>query len=271
MTHEKDYVLGTHDEEISRLALQHRAWRSRALDAWRRAGFAAGRTILDVGCGPGYASLDLAEVVGPSGAVIALDRSRHFLDALEAASRRRGLENVRTVELDLEEGNFPPLQADGAWARWVLAFMRRPRDLLARVAGALKPGGAIVLHEYFHYATWQLAPSSPEHQEFVRIVMETWRASGGEPDVGLDLPRWLGELGFATKEVRPILEVVTPRDPLWQWPRSFVGSGLRRLVELGRLTPARSEAIARAFAAAEAAPDCLMVTPGVLEVIAVSR
>ncbi len=271
MSDEKDYVLGTHDEEISRLALQHRVWRPRALDAWRRAGFASGRTILDVGCGPGYASLDLAEIVGPSGAVIALDRSRRFLGTLEAASYGRGLGNVRTVELDLDEGEFPPLRADGAWARWVLAFVWRPRDLLARIAAALKPGGAIVLHEYFHYATWQLAPRSAEHEEFVRTVMETWRASGGEPDVGLDVPRWLGEVGFETREVRPILEIVSPRDPLWQWPKSFIGSGLRRLVELGRLTPERAESISRAFAAAEASPGCLMVTPGVLEVIAVRR
>jgi len=271
MTKEKDYLLGTHDEEIARLALQHRAWRPRALDGWRRAGFTAGRTILDVGCGPGYASLDLAEIVGPSGAVVALDRSRRFLDALEAASRRRGLESIRTVELDLDEGEFPPLRADGAWARWVLAFVRRPRDLLARIAAALKPGAAIVLHEYFHYATWQLAPRSREHEAFVQVVMETWRASGGEPDVGLDLPRWLGELGFETKEVRPILEIVTPRDPLWQWPKSFIGSGLRRLIELGRLTPERSDSISRAFAAVEATPDCFMVTPAVLEVIAVRR
>ena len=73
---ERDYVLGTHDEEIERLALQHRVWRPRASDAWRRAGFTQGQTILDVGCGPGHATLDLAEIVGQSGRVVALDRSR---------------------------------------------------------------------------------------------------------------------------------------------------------------------------------------------------
>ena len=67
MADEKDYVLGTHDEEIARLGLQHRVWRPRVLDAWRRAGFTLGQTILDVGCGPGHATLDLAEIVGPRG------------------------------------------------------------------------------------------------------------------------------------------------------------------------------------------------------------
>jgi len=84
-----DYVLGTGDEEIARLGVQHRVWRARAIDAWRRAGIAAGQTVVDVGCGPGYASLDLAELVGSSGRVIAIDRSQRFLAALDAAATAR--------------------------------------------------------------------------------------------------------------------------------------------------------------------------------------
>src|SRR5467141_1320467 len=101
-TGERDYVLGTHDEELLRLALQHRVWRPRALDAWRRAGFTVGQTLLDIGCGPGWASFDLAEITGPAGRVIAVDRSRRFLDSLEATAARRGLSNIETVEVDLD-------------------------------------------------------------------------------------------------------------------------------------------------------------------------
>ena len=82
-----DYVLGTHDEEIARLGLQHRAWQSRALAAWRKADFGSGQTVLDVGCGPGFATLDLAEVVGRDGRVLAIDKSERFLDYLEATCR----------------------------------------------------------------------------------------------------------------------------------------------------------------------------------------
>ena len=46
-----DYVLGTHDEEIARLGLQHRAWRSRALAAWQKGEFGPGQTVLDVSAG----------------------------------------------------------------------------------------------------------------------------------------------------------------------------------------------------------------------------
>src|SRR5712691_2658819 len=140
-TGERDYVLGTHDEELQRLGLQHRVWRPRALDAWRRAGFTLGQTILDVGCGPGYASLDLAEIVGPAGKVVAIDRSERFLDALRSTARRNAIENIETRSLDLDGDELPQLRADGAWACWVFAFLKRPADLVRRVADALKPGG----------------------------------------------------------------------------------------------------------------------------------
>jgi protein-L-isoaspartate O-methyltransferase len=134
MATERDYVLGTHDEEIERLGLQHRVWRPRALDAWRRAGVTTGQTILDVGCGPGYAAVDLAEIVGTSGRVIAVDRSRRFLDALEVIRRQRGLDRIETYLLDLDQDALPPGPVDAAWARWVFAFVRNPKGLLQRVA-----------------------------------------------------------------------------------------------------------------------------------------
>ena len=76
---ETDYVLGTNDEEIQRLGLQHRVWRPTTLECWRRAGISIGSRVIDIGCGPGYATLDLAEIVGRTGEVFAIERSERFL------------------------------------------------------------------------------------------------------------------------------------------------------------------------------------------------
>ncbi|HEX4846074.1 MAG TPA: class I SAM-dependent methyltransferase, partial [Geothrix sp.] len=76
---ERDYVLGTHREEIERLGLQHRVWRPHMLECWRRAGITVGSKVLDIGAGPGYATLDLAEIVGPTGEVHAAERSGNFI------------------------------------------------------------------------------------------------------------------------------------------------------------------------------------------------
>jgi ubiquinone/menaquinone biosynthesis C-methylase UbiE len=179
MASTKDYVLGTHDEEIERLGLQHRAWRQRALDAWRAAGIGPRQTVLDVGCGPGYASLDLAELVGASGRVVAIDKSERFLHTLDEQCGERGIDNITTYPADLDAGEFPDIVADRAWCRWVLAFVKNPRAVLARVASALAPEGVMAVHEYFDYSTWRALPRCPELEEFVSAVMASWRGNGG--------------------------------------------------------------------------------------------
>jgi SAM-dependent methyltransferase len=269
MAIDRDYVLGTHDDEVARLALQHDIWRERALDGWQRAGIAPGHTVLDVGCGPGFAALDLAGIVGVHGQVLAVDRSRRFLEVLDRTAAERSLPSVRTFEQDLDQEELPGAgQVDAAWCRWVFAFVQDPRGLLARIARALRPGGALVFHEYFDYSTWRLAPRSRTFEEFVQIVMASWRGSGGEPDIALDLPAWLPQEGFTIRSLRPLIEVVTPASPWWQWPRAFVDVNVHRLVKLGKLDREHAEAILDDFARAEQDPTRLLVTPGVLEVVA---
>ena len=99
---ERDYVLGTHEEETARLGLQHRIWRPVASDCWQKAGITIGSRVLDVGAGPGYAAADLAEIVGPTGKVVAVERSANFVRALEERCRMRSLRNVDVHELDLD-------------------------------------------------------------------------------------------------------------------------------------------------------------------------
>ncbi len=270
-TRDRDYVLGTHDEEVMRLGLQHNVWRPRALAAWYRAGFNVGQTILDVGSGPGYATLDLAELVGPTGRVIAVDRSRRFLDALEERRDARGLEHVRVIEADLDDVSFDAASADGAWCRWVLAFVPRPRDLLARVARALKPGATFAIHEYFDYAAWHVIPRSPLFEEFVSATIDNWRRSGGEPDIGLELPRWLEELGFEITVIRPIIDVISARDYAWQWPTTFMQIGLQRLAETGAIPQDRAASIGAELRQISDSTTARMITPGVLEVVARKR
>ena len=268
MNSENEYVLGTHDDEIARLGLQHRAWRAIVAAAWQSAGICSGQTVLDVGCGPGYASLDLAEAVGPQGRVEAIDKSERFLKALEVMRSERGLNNLNAHRADLETDVFPNIRAHCVWCRWVLCFVRNPRDLVAKMASSLESSGRIVIHEYFDYATWRGAPPCPEIEEFVGAVMSSWRATGGEPDIALQIPHWLEEFGLQLVHVRPIVNVVAPDSMLWSWLRTFIEVGRQRLVELGYLQGTRSEKIWGAFTAFESAPQNRMVTPGVLEVIA---
>src|SRR5262245_16267129 len=112
---ERDYFLGTHDEELLRLGLQHRVWSPAVRDCWQRAGIAPGWRVLDVGAGPGYASADLAQIVGPAGEVVAVERSGRFVEAGRAMLDKHGFRNVGFHELDLMTDALPGGGFDAAW------------------------------------------------------------------------------------------------------------------------------------------------------------
>ena len=257
-----DYLLGTRDEEVSRLGLQHRLWRAEMLRGFRSAGFAGGQTLLDIGAGPGFATADLAEWVGPTGTVIAVERSPHFLDVLRA----RNLPNVEVRAADLTEDDLGEGIADGAWTRWVLAFLPEPAPVVARIARALRPGGVAVFHEYLDYAAWRLLPPDATQEHYRSLVIKSWRDSGGDPDAAQALPRQLADAGMEVVSVRPMVEAITMHDPLWQWPASFVATNAYRLHELGYCS--KDEADGFATLLDRQRPDTRMLTPLVAEVIA---
>jgi SAM-dependent methyltransferase len=265
---DQDYVLGTHDAEIERLGLQHRVWRAETLSAWRCAGMSCGSRVLDVGSGPGYATVDAAEIVGPHGAVAAVDRSERFLDIARQQTQARGLSWVQFYQADLSEDRIRLAGFDIAWCRWVASFVRSPRQLVENIATALRVGGKAVFHEYVHYASWRVSPPNPMFERFVTEVMASWRASGGEPDIALDLPALLQQAGMKVIATRPIVHAIGPSDFIWQWLASFVDSGLNRLVELHYIEPDWASSVRHAFQQLERNPASIMLSPTVLELIA---
>lgn len=272
-TRDHNPVPGLHDAEVERLGLQHGVWRAQVLGAWQRAGFTSGQRLLDVGAGPGFATLDLADIAGPRGRVCAVERSARFVEVLRERARRCGYGNVTAYCQDATLDGLPVANdsMDGAWCRWLFAFLRQPRRLLEELADALRPGGTLVLHEYLDYRTWRLAPRSPLLEKFVGEVMGSWRDAGGEPDIALDLPVWLQEAGFELREMQPVLNIIRPTSFMWQWPASFIEVNLRRLVELGRIAPALAGEISAEFQERSRDPATMMITPAVLEIIAVRR
>ena len=263
-----DYILGTHDEELARLGLQHQVWRSVVLECWRKAGVTDGKRVLDVGAGPGYAAMDLAEIAGPTGEVVAVERSAKFAAAAEKMSRKRGLRNIHVHQLDLMKDELPEGDFDFSWCRWVLCFVPEPELLVCKIAAALREGGVAIFHEYVEYSTWGYLPPRPFHAKFVEAVMESWRASGGEPDIGKELPVLLTSNGFSLRSMTPHVFAITPGDEMWQWPATFIHSGAAHMEELGQIDGSFVTQLHDEFAAAEKEPGTVMMTPLVLEIVA---
>jgi SAM-dependent methyltransferase len=265
---DRDYVLGTHEEELARLGLQHRVWRPVALDCWQRTGITEGKRVLDIGAGPGYAAVDLAEIVGPTGEVVALERSRNFIRAMEATCRARSLANVKIHELDLMQDELPTGDYDFVWCRWVVSFVNDPPVLIKKLGGIMPKGSVAIFHEYGHYETWRFFPRLPMQERFREHVIATWRESGGEPDGAAQLPGLLAENGFLIRSATPHIFCLRPGDYMWQWPATFIETYLQRLIEMGRIDQKFADEVRVAFASAKRNPNTRMLTPLVLEIIA---
>lgn len=265
---ETDYVLGTHDDEVARLGLQHRVWRPVVTECWQRIGITHGWRVIDVGAGPGYATADLAEIVGPSGAVLGVERSARFLEAARERCERRGLKNVEFREGDLMELSLGKLGYDASWCRWVASFVASPKKLIENIAGALRPGGIAIFHEYSDYETFRFMPIKPALEKFCVEVMESWRASGGEPNIARELPQLLIEAGFEVIEILPRVRTVSSRDYAWQWPKAFIEINVARLQEIGRVTPEWGADVLREFQEVEADANAWFTTPMFLEIVA---
>jgi SAM-dependent methyltransferase len=268
---EKEYVLGTDGAEMARLGLQHQMWLAQAASAWERAGFRRGHRILDVGCGPGFATIDLAERLGPSGAVVAIDISRRFLSHLEALAKARGLTNIATALSSVERLEIRESGFDGAYARWVLCFVRRPAAVLKEVARRLKKGGRLVIQDYYRYESITVAPQSEAFLRVFRAVHQSWKAHGGDPDIGCRLPGLLERAGFEVKELSPIVRLARPGSPLWDWPDTFFDIYLPTLVKTRFITAAHERAFRREWARRSRDKSAFFTSPPMVEIIAVKR
>ncbi len=262
----QQYLLGDDADESRRLAAQHRVWAEPTYAGWRRAGFGVGDTLLDLGCGPGLVSVELAEWVGPEGQVVAADQSSRFLDALRQRAARRGLNNIRPVQAAVSELTLMAESLDGAYARWLFCFLPNPSEVIERIVPALKPGARLVTLDYFNYRAFTLAPHSEPMTEVVAAIESSWAESGGSLAVQGDMPALMAAAGLEVCEVRNVSRVARPGSVHWQWPEDFLRSHLPTLVASGAISASVVASFWSDWRAAANRPDAYLMLPPLLEI-----
>ncbi|QEY32693.1 methyltransferase domain-containing protein [Synechococcus sp. RSCCF101] len=258
------YVLGTHAEERERLRQQSELWLPSAQAAWHRAGLKEGCRVLDLGAGAGDCSLELARAVGPSGHVLALEKSAAYVQEAQAvAARHAPWLEVRQHDLAIDAP--VPAGFDLAWSRWVAMFLPRLEPLLDLLGRSLRPGGRFVAHEYVHWASFALHPHGEAIAAFGAASMASFRASGGDPNVNRRLPDRLAERGFRIDELRPLPVLGRGGDPWARWLERFVRIYGRELIRQGHWSAEQASQAEEEMQAARSMPGSYWVGPTVLE------
>jgi ubiquinone/menaquinone biosynthesis C-methylase UbiE len=261
------YILGTDAQELHRLGVQHQIWSEEAQTSWKNANFKAGQTLLDLGCGPGFCSKELAYIVGESGKVIGVDLDEGYIQHLTQVADLYHL-NMQGICSDFNDLRLAEKSLDGMYCRWALAWIDNPKEVLQKVFEALKPGGTMVLHEYYDWKTHQTEPQLPGLNKAIAACLKSFKDQKGEIDIGRELPRVLSEIGMNVKSIRLMPKLATPENLIWQWPKTFYHSYFPRLVQMGLLSETEAKQAFKDHAALEKDKNTTLFCPMMVEVIA---
>ncbi|MBO3738424.1 class I SAM-dependent methyltransferase [Actinoplanes flavus] len=154
----------------------------------------SGISLLDVGCGPGTITAELAELVAP-GRVTALEQTGEALDLARAEIARRGPANVGFAVGDVHALDFPDDSFDVVHAHQVLQHVADPVQALREMRRVTRPGGVVAARDS-DYAAFTWFPLVPELDEWLDLYQRVARGNGGEPDAGRRLLSWARAAGF---------------------------------------------------------------------------
>lgn len=265
-----EYLLGTAPEELQRLGFQHQIWQLETQSLWRQALFGPGQVVADLGCGPGFATRELARLVGPAGRVIALDAAARYVDYLISSMvALPGLEGVvEAINDDVYSLPVEDAHVDGIFVRWLLCFLERPQAAISEMARILKPGGKLVIMDYCNYLAARVLPEQPAINSVFQAYYRSTQAHGGSYDVGNLIPTWLVENGLDIQVLHPICKIGRPGSIWWQWVESFHQVFVPKLVTLGIWDDAKRSAFESAWKSASTLPGTMLFTPPMLGIVA---
>ena len=245
MTHEI-YTHGHHES-----VLRSHTWRTAENSAgYLLAALQPGLELLDVGCGPGTITVDLARRVAP-GRVIGIDRAPEVSIELRVG-------DVYALE-------FPDASFDVVHAHQVLQHLTDPVRALSEMRRVLRPGGLLAVRDS-DYACFAWAPLDVLLSRWVEVYRSVARRNGGEPNAGRFLKGWALNAGF--REVHATSSTWTYTDPescewwgnLWA-DRCELSSLGEQAVAYRLSTREELSAIAAAFRAWSKQPDAFFMVP----------
>lgn len=217
-----------------------------------------GLSVLDIGCGPGTITVDLAARVAP-GAVTAVERTDDALNLARAEAQQRNVTNISFVTSDVHALDFPDGVFDVVHAHQVLQHVTDPVQALREMRRVCVPGGTVAVRDA-DYAGFIWYPQLKPLDRWLDLYQRAARANGGEPDAGRRLLSWARQAGFVD---------VTPTGSMWcyatdearawwggMWADRILQSDLtRQLLDTGMASNVELEEISAAWRQWAQTPD----------------
>ncbi len=195
-----------------------------------------GDSLLDVGCGPGTITMDLAILVHP-GHVTAIDNAPEVVETARRSAQKltTGPDNIVWEVADVHALPYPDNSFDVVHAHQVLQHVADPVAALREMRRVCRPGGIVAVRDC-DYAAMVWYPDPPGMREWVTLYRRLIRANGGEPDAGRRLLSWAQQAGFT--QITPTASTwcfATPEERAW-WSQMWADRVIESEIATGALT-----------------------------------
>ena len=184
------YTHGHHDSVLA----SHRTRTAQNSAAYLVPHLVHGQRLLDVGCGPGTITVDLAAYVAP-GEVVALDREASVLPEVERLAAARAVGNLTTTVGDVYALGFEDGAFDVVHAHQTLQHLSDPVAALREMRRVTRPGGLVAARDA-DYAAMTWYPLDPRLDRWLEVYHAVARGNGAEPDAGRRLLAWARAAGL---------------------------------------------------------------------------
>lgn len=192
-----------------------------------------GLDLLDVGCGPGTITLELAALVRP-GRVVGVDAAPTAVAEAERHERDHGGSDVTFQVGDVYGLGFPDAYFDVVHAHQVLQHLSDPARALRSMRRVLRPGGLVAVRDG-DYGAMVWSAADPRLDRWLALYHELTARNGAEADAGRYLLGWVQRAGFVDVAAsNSAWTFATPEERAWWGGRALVVleavvGGLRRL------------------------------------------
>ena len=217
-----------------------------------------GMRVLDVGCGPGSITLDLAQRVAP-GEVVGIDASASVIASARAAAEAAGDSRTRFETADATRLPFDADAFDVVHAHQVLQHVPDPVGVLRELRRVTRPGGLVAVRDsdYEGFRWW---PDLPGLSRWRELYLRVARTNSGTPDAGRRLLAWAHAAGFTDVEPSTSTWLYATPESRESWAASWAGRITSpplaaQLEREGWADEAEREEIAETFRRWSADPD----------------